>query len=117
MRFDAARKFALSLPETTEEPHFDMSSFRVKGKIFCTVPPEGGRLHIFTNPLEGEALVAENPKGYEHIIWAKQLKSDWLRVYLTHAETAQVKGLLEDAWRMKAPKRVLAAYDAAHPST
>jgi hypothetical protein len=40
-----ARRFALSLPEVTEEPHFDMSSFRVRGKIFVTVPPDGTRLH------------------------------------------------------------------------
>jgi len=30
------RKMALSLPETTEEPHFDKTSFRVKKKIFAT---------------------------------------------------------------------------------
>ncbi|MGH3621598.1 MAG: hypothetical protein ACRDQ5_07385 [Sciscionella sp.] len=33
-----ARRFALSLPEATEQPHFEMSSFRVRGKIFATVP-------------------------------------------------------------------------------
>src|SRR5262245_53758767 len=27
MKLQVARKFALSLPETTEEPHFEMSSF------------------------------------------------------------------------------------------
>jgi hypothetical protein len=40
-----ARQFALSLPGVTEEPHFDMTSFRVRGKIFVTVPPDGTRLH------------------------------------------------------------------------
>lgn len=30
------RKLALKLPDTTEEPHFDMPSFRVRGKIFAT---------------------------------------------------------------------------------
>ncbi len=28
MKLDAARKYALSLPETSEEPHFDFASFR-----------------------------------------------------------------------------------------
>ena len=37
--FERVREFALSLPGATEEPHFDMSSFRVQGKIFATVPP------------------------------------------------------------------------------
>ena len=43
------RAFALSLPATTEEPHFDMSSFRVRGKIFATVPPDGEHLHVFVD--------------------------------------------------------------------
>lgn len=30
------RELALSLPETTEEPHFEKTSFRVKKKIFAT---------------------------------------------------------------------------------
>jgi predicted DNA-binding protein (MmcQ/YjbR family) len=30
------RKLALSFPETTEEPHFEKTSFRVKKKIFAT---------------------------------------------------------------------------------
>jgi hypothetical protein len=29
-----ARRFALALPGVTEEPHFGMLSFRVRGKIF-----------------------------------------------------------------------------------
>jgi hypothetical protein len=42
MRLATARHFALSLPEAVEAPHFEKSSFRVKGKIFATVP-EGGK--------------------------------------------------------------------------
>lgn len=34
--FDIFRKLALSFPETTEEPHFEKTSFRVKKKIFAT---------------------------------------------------------------------------------
>jgi predicted DNA-binding protein (MmcQ/YjbR family) len=33
---DTYRKLALSFPETTEETHFDKTSFRVKKKIFAT---------------------------------------------------------------------------------
>ena len=113
MRLDTARRFALSLPETTEAPHFDMSSFRVKGKIFCTVPPDGKRLHVFAGIDEVQALVAEDPKAFEVIVWGKRQVSEWVRVHLAHARTAEVRELLEDAWRAKAPKRVLAAYDAS----
>ncbi len=33
---DTFRKLALSFPSTTEEPHFEKTSFRVKKKIFAT---------------------------------------------------------------------------------
>jgi hypothetical protein len=112
MRLDAARKFALSLPETTEEPHFEKSSFRVKKKIFATVPEGGKHLHICVEPEEARVLIAEDPITYEPIVWGKKLKADWIRVNLPKASAAQVKELLEEAWRTKAPKRVLDAYDA-----
>ena len=54
-----ARAFALSLPGTTEEPHFDMTSFRVRGKIFATAPADETRLHVFVDESEVEATVAE----------------------------------------------------------
>src|SRR6188508_3339404 len=34
---EQARKSALSLPETEEKPHFHLTSFRVKNKIFATI--------------------------------------------------------------------------------
>ena len=33
---DKLREIALTFPETTEEPHFEKTSFRVKKKIFAT---------------------------------------------------------------------------------
>jgi hypothetical protein len=112
MRLATARRYALSLPETTEEPHFEKSSFRVKGKIFATVPEGGKLLHINVDPDEGRALVEQDGDTFEPIRWGKSLKYDWIRIQLARAQRDQVEELLEDAWRRKAPKRVRAAYDA-----
>lgn len=40
-----ARDLALSFPGATEEPHHGMPSFRVRGKIFATVP-DGQHLRV-----------------------------------------------------------------------
>lgn len=111
MRLGTARRFALSLPETTEEPHFELSSFRVRKKIFATVPLGGKTLHVLVDPDERVALIAEDPAAFEEIWWGKKIKTDWVRVHLAVASREQVCELLEDAWRLKAPKRVLIAYD------
>lgn len=112
MRLDTARRFALALPATTEEPHFDAGSWRVKGKIFCTIPPGGRLLHVHVDDGEVQALVGEDPAAFEVIVWGKRDVSNWVRVHLAKASADQVKELLEEAWRRKAPKRLLAAYDA-----
>jgi hypothetical protein len=40
MTIEDVRRFALSLPEVTEQDHHGMPSFRVRNKIFATVPDD-----------------------------------------------------------------------------
>lgn len=111
MRLDTARRHALSLPETTEEPHFERSSFRVRGKIFATVP-DTGTLNIKIDPDESAALQQENPAAYQPVWWGQRIVPHWLQVNLAAADRQEVCELLTDAWRGCAPKRVIAAFDA-----
>lgn len=96
------RRFALSLPEAVEAPHFDKTSFRIRGKIFATVPPGGEHLHVFVGEPEREVMVAAAPQAYEKLWWGK--KPVGLRVTLAKAKTADVEELLRSAWQDKAPK-------------
>jgi len=112
MRLADARKLALSLPETTEEPHFAAGSFRVRGKIFATVPPGGKQLRIFLDSHEVQALIAEMPATYEPVIWGKRVVPGAVCVNLAAAKITVVRELLEEAWRLRAPKRVIAAFEA-----
>ena len=102
MRVNEVRRFALSLPETTEEPHFHFSSFRVKGKIFATVPPDEKHLHVFVDDEQRDLMVATEPQAYEKLWWGKKVVG--LRVILAKAKSGDVKGLLQSAWQRKAPK-------------
>ena len=111
MKLEEARRFALSLPETTEEPHFDMQSFRVRGRIFATVPPDGEHLHIFVEEHSTRAAVAEDPPAYEERWWGKRLAG--VRVTLSAADPQRVCELLEEAWQKRAPKRL----HGQHPAT
>jgi len=104
-----ARRLALALPEVTEEPHFDMTSFRVRGKIFVTVPPEETRLHVFVDPLEVDAYVAQDPAAFEPLHWGGRVRG--LRVDLAAASAASLAEVIEESWRRKAPKRLVTAFD------
>jgi hypothetical protein len=102
-------RLALALPEATEEPHFDMRSFRVRGKIFATVPPDGGVMHVFVDEAEARAAAAQDPATFSELWWGKRLSG--LRVKVGAAKKIQMGELLEEAWRRKAPKRLVAALD------
>jgi hypothetical protein len=110
VRLEEARRFALSLPEASGEPHFDMASFRVRGKIFATIPPDEAHLHVFVDEGETRAAVAEDPAGFEELWWGKQLRG--VRANLVSADAARVCELLEEAWRRKAPRRLVLARDS-----
>jgi hypothetical protein len=104
-----ARRLALALPEVTEEPHFDMASFRVRGKIFVTVPPGGTRLHVFVDALDVEAYVAAEPAAFEPLRWGQRIRG--LRVNLAATPAASLAEVIEESWRRKAPKSLAAGLD------
>ncbi|HEY1443971.1 MAG TPA: MmcQ/YjbR family DNA-binding protein [Acidimicrobiales bacterium] len=102
---NAVRKLALALPEATEQPHHDLTSFRVLGKIFATMPPEGGRLHVFLPESEVASYCAEFPSAVEELWWGKKLSG--CRVILRNADRTLVREMLDESWRRKAPKSLL----------
>jgi hypothetical protein len=101
-----ARGFALGLPGTVEQPHHDMSSFRVAGKIFATVTPDETRLHVFVGEPEISATVAENPAAFEPLYWGKALRG--IRVLLAAAPEDRIRELLTEAWLRRAPQSLVA---------
>jgi hypothetical protein len=108
VKLEQARRLAMALPSVSEAPHFNYSSFRVGGKIFATVPPEGEHLHVFVEEEQRQLAIALEPESMEKLLWGKRVVG--LRVSLAKAKAPMVKRLLEQAWSRKAPKRLLAAY-------
>ncbi len=115
-------RIALTFPETVHED----TGFHVKSKGFCwyyaeKVPGQKGRtLHLdvlairVANNDEKEALIAADP--------AKFFTDDHYRgfpavlVRLTEIEADELAELIEEAWRIKAPKTLVKAFDLAKPS-
>jgi hypothetical protein len=94
------RELALGLPEATEAPHHEISSFRVRNKIFATVPDDQ---HVRIMVAEEEALAAcaEAPAGCELLYWGAKLRGVTVAVKATPAPL--IAELLTEAWRQKAP--------------
>lgn len=105
MNIDEVREYALSLPEASEEPHFKYSSFRVRSKIFATVPPDEEFIHVFVDEQRRELAIAMFPDAYEKLWWGKKVTG--IKVALAKADASDVKDLLYSAWKQKAPKRLI----------
>ena len=102
MKLADVRRIALSLREVTEEPHFAYTSFRVKGKIFATVPPGGECLHIFVGEDDWEPALALHPEFLEKLLWGGKVRG--LRVVLGKSKSSVISRLLKLAWARKAPR-------------
>ena len=113
MNLDQARRFALSLPEALEAPHFELTSFRVRGKIFATATADEAFLHVFLDPAEVEVWAALEPGACERLLWGQKVAG--LRVRLAKAKAALVKDLLQAAWTRKAPKGLVKGLGAPPP--
>ena len=105
MTLDEARAIALSLPGSTEEPHFERTSFRVRGKIFATAALEGGPLHVFVDQHAVGVAVGMDPQAFEELRWGKKLAG--VAVDLARADPEIVRDLVEESWRRRAPKRMI----------
>lgn len=111
MHLDEVRRLALALPDVHEEPHFDLTSFRVGTKIVATAPPDGDVVRIFVDESEARACVAEGLAGVELLRWGQKVSG--VSVSLPTADAERVAELLEESWRRRAPKRAIAAFDAS----
>jgi hypothetical protein len=58
---EAFRKLARSFPDTVEQPHFDIPSFRYKGKIFSTLWVKDNRAMLKLSPIEQSVYCEYDP--------------------------------------------------------
>ena len=114
VKLEQIREYAMSLPEVTEEPHFDLSSFRVRGKILATVTADGRYLHIFVDEEDRERALALEPENFEKLWWGSRVVG--LRTHIQQASPELVFELLRMSWRRKAPKKLIRNFDQNHPS-
>jgi hypothetical protein len=102
MQLSQVRKQALALEEVTEAPHHGYSSFRARGKIFITIPPDGEHIHVFVPVELQDEMVALYPDFAEKLFWGS--KALGLRVHLPLAVPAVVRSLVTAAYEARVAK-------------
>ena len=109
MRAATIRSFAMSLPEAEERETWGNATFRVHAKIFTMFDESERRLWIKSVLDEQQALIAMNPEAF--FVPSYVGSKGWVGVVVAKAERGEVEELVTEAWRMTAPKRMVAALD------
>ena len=111
MRRDTIRRFALSLPEAEERETWETATFRVRNKIFFMFSEHERHAWVKATHDEQRALVAQDPDTF--FVPPYVGPSGWVGVVIRTVDADECRELLTEAWRMTAPKRLVAGFDAA----
>ena len=108
--FADVRRICLALPEVEEVVTWGTDlTFRVRGKIFA-IGAEGSDGVSIKASLESQAdLLALDAETFRKSAYVGRF--GWVTVDLGRVDESHLEDLLRAAWRMTAPKRVVAALD------
>jgi hypothetical protein len=109
---DDVRRVALSLPDTTEKPSYGTPGFRVKDKLFARIREEGDVLVLWCGDLdEKDELIVSEPEKFfttPHYDGHPTVLARFGAV-----DVDELAELLTESWRIRAPKKLVDAFDAA----
>ena len=107
--FEQARKAALSLPETEEKPHFHLTSFRVKNKIFATIHADKNYAMVKLSLIDQSVFCSYS----KEVIFP--VPGGWGKKGATFIDLKKVKrsmliDALATAWKTVAPVKLVEKY-------
>jgi hypothetical protein len=107
--FETVRELALGFPGVEEGTAYGTPAFRVRGKFLARLGEDGESLAIKCGFEERDFRMRADPRTF--------FTTDHYRGYptvLVHLRTvsrADLRDVLEQAWRLNAPKRLIPRYD------
>ena len=106
---DDVRAIALSLPETEERPSYGTPGFRVKDRLFARLREPGVLVLRVADEGEKDFLLRAEPDKFFTTAHYDGYPSVLVRLGAVDRE--ELRELLTDAWRVRAPKRLADAFE------
>jgi hypothetical protein len=103
------RRFAMTLPRTTEALVHGRVKFRVGQIVYISFSRDESVMGFGFPKEERDWLVGGSPAKFM-LPEGSDLRYHWVLVRMAAIDEAEMKELVLDAWRMVVPKRVAAAY-------
>jgi hypothetical protein len=100
------RQLALSFPEVSELPHFEKTSFRVKGKIFATVRADTPTLVVKLSVSDQDIFSLHPSRSIKPVpnTWGLQ---GWTQVTLPQLPDEMLREVLVAAYGAVAPQKLI----------
>ena len=112
---DDVRRLVLGLPATTEKRSYGTPGFRVRDKLFARVHDDPGLLVVWCADVdEKEALLAADPERFTTT--PHYDGHPLVLVRLAAVDLDELAELLTDAWRVRAPAKLLRQFDEGSPA-
>ena len=103
------RELVAALPATTEKPTYGTPGFRVRDKLFARIREDDVLVVWVADQGEKEMLLRSAPGTFFTVAHYDGHPSVLVRLDVVGRE--ELRELLTDAWRARAPKRLLAELD------
>lgn len=104
--FSHLQHYALSLPEATEDPHFEKQSYRVKKKIFATGSEQGAFFVVKLTAMQ-QSVFCKWDESACHPVPNKWGLQGWTRVYFEKVEPEFLEDIVKTAYANVAPKKLV----------
>jgi hypothetical protein len=103
------RALGLKLPGVAESTSYGTAALKVDGKMFARLKEDGETLVLKMDIVSRDLVVQAQPKIF--FITDHYRAWPYVLVRLAEVRSDQMKELLEDSWRLAAPKKRIAAFD------
>lgn len=101
---ETARRVALAMPGAEEKSHFGNADFRVRNKIFMSLP-DPGRAVVKLTREQQEVLCGAEPAIFVPVKggWGRQ---GWTSVMLAQSDETTLRSAIRQAWLNVAPAKL-----------
>lgn len=103
MTLDQVSSFALTFPETSESPHFEKTSFRVRKKIFATMNKEKMNLVVKLSAID-QSVFCDMLSDSVQPVQGGWGKKGWTSIDINTITEESLQDLLTTAYKEVAPK-------------
>lgn len=99
------------LPEVERSTSYGTPALKVRKRLFARLKEDEARIAVFVDFMEREALTQDNPDAY--VVTDHYRDHPMMLVDLHAVPADELREVLIESWRRRAPKTLVAEHDGA----